>query len=216
LKDLEKFLSPGTLQRKVLKRAEGNLLQLRTLSASFSTSGEFTSNNVSAFGKFYYMRPDEWRVDVLGSFFVPKMVIIQNKTLSVFPEALKGSVNAIAGEFFGYMTGFFNGSVFDGFDNDMTVVSSKGDDFIFTTSSGAITISKKNGGIKEFKDDRILIKVSKSVWFEGLYLPENIEAYSLKDNASLKVRFSGFDVNASTKEDVFNEVFGSGKDKSVP
>jgi len=216
LKDLEKFLGPATLQRKVLKRAEGNLLQLKTLSAGFSTSGEFTSNNVSAFGRFSYMRPDKWRIDVLGSFFAPKMVVIQNKTLSVYPEAMKSSVSGIAGEFFGYMAGFFNGNTFGGFDNDRTVVSTKGDDFTFTSSSGAITISRKNGGIKEFRDDRILIKFTKSGWFEGLYLPENIEAYSLKDNASLKIRFSGFEVNGSMKEDAFNEVYGPGKDKPVP
>jgi len=68
------------------------------LTAGFSCSGEFTSNNMSAFGRFYYMRPDKWRVDVLGSFFAPKIVIIRNKSLMVYPEAMKDSVSGIAGE----------------------------------------------------------------------------------------------------------------------
>ena len=120
-------------------------------------------------------------------------------------------MNGIAGEFFGYMTGFFNGSTFDSFDNDKTVVSRKGDDFTYTSSSASITISKNDGGIKEFKDDSILIKFRENVWFEGLCVPEKIEAYSLKDNASLKIKFGSFNVNGDTKEDIFDEVYGPGK-----
>jgi tetratricopeptide (TPR) repeat protein len=203
LKEMEKFLLPDTLRRKVLKRAAGNLLQVKNLSAGFSAAGEFMSNNTRSFGKLYYSRPDKWRADVLGSFFAPEAVLIQNNGLKVYPEAMGGAVNGLGKDFFDYLTGFFNGSIFDSFDSDQTVVTVKGDIFTYSSGGRLVKVSKKDGSVSEYSDGKVLIKFGKSAWHGGLLLPAEIDVYSLKDKAAMKIKLNGFEVNHKMSDETF-------------
>lgn len=203
LAGMEKFLLPDTLRRKVLKRAEGNLIQVKDLTVNFSASGEFVSNNTRAYGRLYYLRPDKWKAEILGSFFAPKAVLIQNNGLKVYPEAMDATVVPLAKDVFGYLTGFFNGSIPLSFDTDATVVSVKGDNYTYSLGGRRLTVSKRDGSLKEYADEKVLIVFGKSAWSEGLILPAEINIYSLAEKAALKIKFSGYVLNAKLKESVF-------------
>lgn len=203
IKELEKFVLPGTMQRKTLKRAVGNLLQVRTLKVNFTASGEFSSNNIHTLGVFTYERPARWRADLLGSFYAPSIIAVFDQKLRIYPESLAGSLDPSLETLLGQISAYFNGGMAAAFDSDNVSAVMKSGAYVYTEGTGALSIDTSNGAIKEYKRGGITVKFGKYEWVEGLFLPKSMDIYMPGAKAAAKIKFQKYQLNTKLKEGAF-------------
>jgi tetratricopeptide (TPR) repeat protein len=204
LNQLEKLVLPGTLQRKLLKRAAGNLLQVRTLSANFTVSGQASSVNFRFLGMFQYLRPEQWRVDILGNFMAPSAVIIQNQSLEVYPRSLRGSFSPESLQLFENIKDFFNTRLLDEFDGEKVQTKVKGHYLLFEKSDKSLLIDRRDGTVREYQiKDRMVLRFRTHSREEGLHLPSEINMYYPREKTSATLKLYHFILNKPMEEKVF-------------
>ncbi|MFH1368423.1 MAG: tetratricopeptide repeat protein [Elusimicrobiota bacterium] len=203
LKKMESLVMPKTIQRKLLKRAVGNLLQVRTLRFNFSLAGVISSNNIHSLGTFTYLRPGEWRIDVLGSFFAPKMVIIRKDVVKIFPEALSKDIDARAMPLFDKISGYFNADLLESFDSDQTVSEKKNKRIIYSLGGRTLVIDSSNGFVSEYSDKSAVVKFGKYSRVEGIYLPAEMDIFIRAEKSSAKMKFRQYILNEELDNGIF-------------
>jgi outer membrane lipoprotein-sorting protein len=204
IESLEKLVLPKTLQRKMLKRAIGNLLQVKSLKTNFTISAKTKEINHRSFGIFQYSRPSKWRIDILGTFLAPQIIIIENKKLNIYPKALDKNISSGQLVSLGKIKEYFNTQILDKFDSEETEVDEKGDEYIYTLNNEELTIHKKRGFVSKYrKGNDIVLEFTRQVLFEGLYLPYAIEITLPKDGIYAEIKIQNIALNEDLKEDVF-------------
>ncbi|MCB4791114.1 MAG: tetratricopeptide repeat protein [Elusimicrobia bacterium] len=218
IKALEKFVLPKTVQRKLLKRAIGNLLQVSSLRSNFSITGRNSGVNFYSFGTFQYKRPARWRVDILGNFLMPHVVIVQNKGLKIYPKDLQENDSVFNLDCLDRVKAYFNTEILAKFDSDRTAVSVKRNLYTYRLDAMALVIDSRTGAIKEYKEsNKMEIAFRKQVQYEGLYLPLDINIYLPDKNISAQIKIKDFDINNSIEDGVFTpfekEIIKQGENK---
>lgn len=204
IKSVEKNVLPGTLQRKTLKRAVGNFLQISSLGLDFTVFGESDEYNFHAFGRFKYKRPKLWRVDILGSFFAPQMVIVKNREIEIHPKQLNNKFSDNHKNILEEIGKYFNTNLIDEFDDEKVKIEKRGSSYCYSLSNKKLVISNKDGTIREFSvEDEIMVKFGKYKLVEGLYLPRDIQIYFVKDDLSVKLKLRNFILNKKIKDTYF-------------
>jgi tetratricopeptide (TPR) repeat protein len=205
VKALEKRVMPQTLQRQVLKRAEGNLLQIRTLRLNFTVKGETQAENFRFFGVFHYFRPDRWRIDVLGSFLAPQVVVIQKQYLEIYPPSLEERLTPDARALLGQVREFFNADFLSEFDAASVTSRKRGCHYIYEKGDRSLLIDHRDGTVREYKiKDRVIMRFKKYRKEEGLYLPEQIQLYSVPEKTSAAISLQGYILNQNLDESLFD------------
>lgn len=205
IKQIVKLVLPNTLQRKVLKRAVGNLLQISSLKVNFSVYGRLKDTNFRVIGIFQYIRPELWRIDVLGNFMAPQVVIIQNKSLNFYPSAFGSSIPAEVRGIFEQMGKCFNSKLVDEFDSTLVKTEVKGGCYVYLNGGKSMLICRKTGVLKEYRaDDSAVLRFRKYVLEQGLYLPAEIEAYFPKQETSIRIKLRSFILNQSVDSKIFS------------
>ena len=192
VKEMEKLVLPSTLQRKVLKRAIGNLRQLSSLKAGFTAAGSSSGLNFRFAGYFQYLRPGLWRVDVLGNFLAPQAVIIRNNGIRLYPEALDQG----KADIFGRIEKYFNTELLEEFDSDKTVSERRGRRYYYSLGEKSMIIDSDNGTVIEFKPGPgVIYKFKEYDLEEGLYIPVNVDFYSNEDNINTNIKLKNCVIN---------------------
>lgn len=219
---VKKLVLPKTIQRKVLKRAAGNLMQIRSLKANILISGDVRAYNVRSLGQFLYSRPAQWRLDVLGGFLAPRMLIIQdNGSLSIYPKALDETISPIGSAVIDKLKDFFNASLIEEFDNEATGARITGNYFYYHEGDKMMLIDSNTGTLCQYKiENQIMISFRNHSYKEGLYVPQEIEVYIPHDKIHVKVSLRNVILNETLDKSSFeiknNEIPGPGKVKSIP
>lgn len=204
LNKIKKFVLPNTLQRKVLKRAVGNLLQVKTLKANFVVSARTSTENIRSFGVLRYSRPDKWRIDILGNFLAPQIVIIHNETTTVYPKALQNNISGSLLDQISRIKDYFNSNLVDEFDTQTASIQTKGNNYIYSMDNNTLVINSNNGSIERLKKDKeIELIFKKQTLFEGLYLPSEVYILLPKDDISAEIKVKNFILNSQIKDDVY-------------
>ncbi len=194
--EMEKLVLPSTLQRKVLKRAVSNIKQLSSLKAGFSAAGSSSGINFRFAGFFQYLRPELWRVDVLGNFMAPQVIIIQNNGIKLYPEAAANTFNSQKMNIFERVRKYFDAELLEEFDSNKTLSERKGKRYYYTLGEKSIEIDSNNGTVSEFKPgDGVIFKFKDYSLEEGLYIPVDIDVYSSKDNIDAEIKLRNCVVN---------------------
>jgi len=205
IKEMEKLVLPSTLQRKVLKRAIGNLMQVQSLKAGFTVSGNTSNINFRLAGFFQYLHPGLWRVDVLGSFLAPQVVIIQNKGLKLYPQALESSFSREKKDIFDRIEQYFNTGLLEEFDSDKTVSEQKGSKYYYKLGEKSLIIDSESGTVKEFRPGpSVIFKFKGYKLEEGLYVPVDIEVFSGSEKINAKIKLSNCTINKHMEESIFS------------
>lgn len=204
IRDMEKLVLPGTLQRKLLKRAAGNLLQVRSLRLNFAAQGRSNDINFRFLGIFRYLRPELWRVDILGGFMAPQVVVIRNAGLQVYPQALRENISPQSIELFEQVKDLLNTRLLDAFDSERVVTRSKGRCLLYSVGNATLTIDKDNATVREYRDKgRLILKFRSHVHEEGLDLPAEIDIYSGSDKITTNIKLRNFILNENIDQNVF-------------
>ncbi|MBN1621707.1 MAG: tetratricopeptide repeat protein [Endomicrobiales bacterium] len=210
ISQLEKFVLPKTLHRKILKRAVGNLLQVKSLKTNFAISAKTPEYNYRSFGTFQYSRPDKWRIDILGNLFAPQIVIMENHDINVYPQAMNRNISVENLQYLSRIKDYFNADLLEQFDSEDTEVTVKGSDYLYKLGKKTLLIDKKIGMIKEYrKEKQIIMKFRKQTLFEGLYLPSDIDIVLPGENTTAEIKIKNFILNETIKDNVFEPLEGN-------
>ena len=202
--EMEKLVLPSTLQRKVLKRAVGNLLQVSSLKAGFRVSGSSAGVNLRFAGFFQYARPGLWRVDVLGNFLAPQIVIIQNNGIKLYPEALRADISSRKMDIFERIRNYFGAGLLEEFDSDKTVSERRGNSYYYRLGEKTMVIDSKNGTVREFRPGNgVIFKFTGYSLEEGLYIPVDMEVYSQEDKISANIKLKNCVINQPIEDSTF-------------
>jgi tetratricopeptide (TPR) repeat protein len=204
IRDMGKLVLPGTLQRKLLKRAAGNLLQVRSLRLNFAAQGRSNDINFRFLGIFQYLRPELWRVDILGGFMAPRVVVIRNAGLQVYPLALRENLSPQSIELFEQVKDLLNTRLLDAFDSEWVATRSKGHCLLYSVGNATLMIDKDNATVREYEvKDRFILKFRSHVHEEGLDLPAEIDVYSGADKITTNIKLRNFILNENIDQNVF-------------
>ncbi|MHB9154114.1 MAG: tetratricopeptide repeat protein [Endomicrobiales bacterium] len=204
IRKLEKRVLPSTLQRKVLKRAVGNLLQVSSLRLNYVVAGESKSINFRIIGVLQYARPDRWRLDVLGNFLAPQLVIIENRGLSFYPASLGENLAPGTVEMLGRVKDFFNGDLLEEFDSEQAASEARGCFFLYRLGDKTLVIDRRSGTVAEYRVGKdLVLRFRKYTQEEGLFLPGRIDLYSKPDALSASVQLHHLAVNSPVNENAF-------------
>jgi tetratricopeptide (TPR) repeat protein len=205
IKDLERQVLPKTIQRKLLKRAIGNLLQIRTLKLSFTVLTKTPSVNIRNFGLFQYQGPDKWRVDIMGGFLAPKIVVIQNGNLTVRPESMQEQVDEFYMSSLSNIENYLSSRLLEGFDSEDTTVEDRGGSMKYNLGAKSLVIDKMNGAVKEYVDNgNITIKIPGQDYFEGLYIPSSILIVMPKAQSATQIKVKSLILNKDLGKNIFS------------
>ena len=204
MRDIEKKLSPGTLSRKILNRASGNVLKVSTLRMNFTAKGETPSYNFRWVGMFHYMRPDKWRMELMGSFLAPQLLVISNGGIQVSPRSLQDSLAPETLVLLEAVQDYFNAKVIGSFDTPATEIKEKKHRYIYKVRNEELVINRDNGTVEQYRvEKKFVLKFVRYEQVEGLYIPSEIIMYSEPDKTSIRVRLQGFALNTGFPDTMF-------------
>ena len=203
---VRKLVLPKTLQRKALKRAVGNLIQISSLKAQVTVSGRNNLAGASSPGVLQYRRPAEWRLELLGSFLAPRMVFLQSKDeFNVYPRALDAEVSPLSRQVFDGIKNYLNASLLEEFDNETVSSKISGDFFYYSAGDKSMIIDSSSGTVCKYKiDDQLVVNFRDHVLNEGLYIPSVIEVLLPKEKISVKVALRNVVINETLAENTFD------------
>lgn len=206
LKGMEKLVLPGTVQRKMLKRAEGNLRQLSSYKAHFAVTGQTESLNLRCTGIFQYLRPDQWRADILGSFMAPQMVVLKTSgTVHVLPRSLADAVTPPQRMIFELLNSFLNAALPASFDDDDTRIESSRGKYRYIRGEETLVVDASTGEIREYTAaGGLAVCFDRYVVEDGLHLPREVTVRLPHEKTAVTVRFQSPAVNAPMLPDVFS------------
>ncbi len=204
VRGLEKELSTGTLPRKTLKRAAGNVLQVGTLRMNFTAKGETPSYNFRWVGMFHYSRPDKWRMELLGSVLASQLLVISNGGIQVSPRSLESSLTPETVSLLQAVQDYFNAMIIESFNDPATEIKEKKHRFIYKAGNEELVINRDNSTVEQYRvKDEFTLKFVRYERVEGLFIPSDIIMYSEPDRTSLRVRLQGFVLNGSMPDALF-------------
>ncbi len=207
IKKMEKLVLPRTLQRKVLKRAVGNLLQVASLRSTVALTVELPTANIRSYGIFQYRRPRQWRLDILGSFLAPRMVIVQDEEVQVYPRALEGLLSPFGKKVLATIGDFFNTLSIDAFDSETTQTDRKGRYYYYRSGNKSMLIDSDNGTVRQYTvDDTLVLCFRRHTCEEGLYLPSEIEVYLPAEKIQANLKLRNYVLNKPIDQQVFRSV----------
>jgi tetratricopeptide (TPR) repeat protein len=192
----EKLLQPGTFERKLLKRAEGNLKQVSSLRLNFAVQGRARNTNFRLLGIFQYVRPELWRADILGNFMAPQVVVIQNGGIRISPQALSDTVSPESIELFDRVKDLLNARLLEQFDAAGVTVRSKGRRLIYTAGEATLIIDKDSATVREYRiAGRLILTFKSHVREEGLDLPAEIDMVSSREKITTNIKLHNYILN---------------------
>jgi tetratricopeptide (TPR) repeat protein len=204
IKELEKFVLPRTLQRKILYRAIGNLTQITSLKSNFSISGKSKGKNFYSFGVFQYKRPSKWRIDILGNFLTPHVIVVENNGLKIYPEALNNNSDILNTEHLNRLKTYLNAGILKSLDSEKTIITKNGTHYIYKLEEKTLEIDAKDGTITNYSDSgKITVNFRKQVHYEGLYLPLEAEIYLPDKDMFVQIKVRDFGINKTMEDEVF-------------
>ncbi len=138
------FAAKG-LSRRWLKRAEGNLRQIKSLAGQVTLEGSGL-RSFQLQGLFYYKQPQLFRFEFLGPMFVPQALLVKNESglhwSSPEWERSAGDDQDLWLKLFG---DFLSGDVFRSFDSQDVTVKAKGRTLVYSGPSGELDIDTARG-----------------------------------------------------------------------
>jgi outer membrane lipoprotein-sorting protein len=203
---LEKLVLPATIQRKLLKMAIANVLQIATLKTNFIISGQASDRNYRFVGILQYARPDRWRADILGSFMAPQIIIMSNGyQTDIFPHALQSSLLASGKNILQQVSGYFNAALIKKFDKQETLSRKKGGRIIYTLNDERLIIDRDSGMVCEYYGQSgMFIRFKRFQWEEGLRLPHRIELCLPQEKISSEIEITNYHLNQNLPDDIFS------------
>lgn len=213
IKALDKQVLPGTLQRKMLKRAEGNLRQLSSYKAHFAVSGAAGNYNLRCTGIFQYLRPDRWRADILGSFMAPQMIVIKDSgTVHVVPASLSDAVTPQHRMIFDLLSGFLNAALAVSFDDDSVRIEASRGNIRYIRGNESLLLDADNGEIREYSAaDGLTVIFKAYVVEDGLHLPREVTVRLPNAATAVTIRFQAPSVNGLMAPEVFSAPLATGQ-----
>jgi len=204
LRGLEKLVLPSTIQRKVLKRAEGNLLQISSIKASVLISAKSREYNYRSFGHFSYLRPGMWRVDILGNFMAPSLVIIENGGLKFYPRAMAVDPYVYGSLAANQVGNFLNASVLKQFDSPDVKTERRGSIFYYKLAGKELEIDSHTGTVSRFvSGNELSVQFSGHALVEGLYIPSKVNIRIFKLGLEALIELKDASVNTRIDKSVF-------------
>ncbi|MGA2090039.1 MAG: tetratricopeptide repeat protein [Endomicrobiales bacterium] len=203
LKALEKLVLPGTIQRKLLKRAEDNLKQIRSMNATVLVSAASQDFNFRSFGRFKYLRPSSWRVDILGSFLAPQFAVIATPDILVYPAAISQNVTPEQLRLLGSVMDWFNGALIDRFDSDKTIISSHGNKIYYRLDTAVMVLDKRDGILEECTSPDYQVTFKDYHSQDGVAVPCRIQAGWKSHHVSAEITFKSLIINEPVEPSEF-------------
>jgi tetratricopeptide (TPR) repeat protein len=204
---------PDSAPRRLLKHVEGNFRQLRSLAGYADIDGGRDGRAFRARGVFYYARPDLFRFEFLGPFFVPQALLVQNAEgrrwlpdRAAAGAALSDGEDADVGRWLAALSAFLSGDVAAAFDDPSVHVVSERGRVRYTGPRGeleadaetrvvtALELSDPDGGTARFRFDGYSE-------VEGLWVPSRVECELPDTGFRLTVELRGLKVNTLGQED---------------
>ncbi len=203
VKALEKLVLPGTLQRKLLKRAADNAKQIRSLNATLLLTAASKEFNIRSFGMFKYLRPSSWRIDILGSFLTPRFALVAAPDVRITPAALSQNLAPGQLSLLSSVAGWFNGSLIERFDSDKTVITAKGNKIYYRLDDAAMVIDKRDGTLIECTTPDCRILFSRYRFEDGIAVACRMQAVWTSPRLSAEINFQSLSVNEPVEPAVF-------------
>ncbi|MBI4397326.1 MAG: tetratricopeptide repeat protein [Elusimicrobia bacterium] len=140
-KSLLKRIGSKGEPRDVLKRVEGNLRQLQSLTGSVDVGFQNGSRRVQAHGLFYYRKPQQFRMEFLGPFFMPQVLLVQTPSGMHWRSSKEDASDWPKREEWLRLLGdFLSGELLHRFDGADVRVSREGGELVYSAAFGELRI----------------------------------------------------------------------------
>jgi tetratricopeptide (TPR) repeat protein len=181
LKGHERYLLPKTEARRLLKRVEGNFRQLHSLAGTMRLQGKEKGRTFHGRGLFFYSRPQLFRLEFWGPFFVPQALLLKN------PEGLHWVPPQPSGPWaqqeawLALLGDFLSGELASRFDDPAVVVENKGSVILYRAAFGEARLDARKKVLTDLHwkgadaagDLRVRFRDYREV--EGLSVPARVE-----------------------------------------
>lgn len=214
LAEAEKLSAPEQVRAYYLERALANLADIKTFKAGFSASGNSDGINFRFAGVFRYSKPGLWRVDVLGSFMAPELVIIQNEGLAFYPEALSEEYSRLKTGLIGRAQDYLSPKNMAELRSEKAVSVKKSGRYIYSVGEKSLNIDKANCTIKEYQPSAgTLIRFNAYTVCDGFRVPVDMDVFSKSDKFSAGIKFGSCSVNKPADAGIFDPPAKAALDK---
>lgn len=197
---------PQSGPRTLLKRMEGTFLQVASLSGAASVTVTADRRSVTGQSLFYYVRPGLFRIELWGSFFAPRAVMVYDGKAHWSPPGLQtpggeddwlplwGSV--LTGEFFRW------------FDDPAVEVRQEGTVVWYRLPDRELAVDARSrclawARVRLPGGKTVELKFTDPREQDGLVLPTAVEGQSSEDATGFVLRFSRMTVNPSLNPALF-------------
>lgn len=129
------------LPRRQLRLVERNLKRLHTLVGVLQVDGKQLGRSFHAQGVFYYAEPRRFRLEIMGPFFVPQALVVQNaQGFHIAPAEMENFALENPRAWMGLLGDFFSGDIVKAFGNTRSRVTQRGGLATFTIPAGEIQV----------------------------------------------------------------------------
>lgn len=196
---------PLSAPRTLLKRVEGNYRQVTALSGLAAVRVRAGGNSLAGQGLFYYRRPDLFRLEVLGPFFIPQAVLVYNGEAHWTPGV---STSGDEGSWLALWANVLSGDFFKRFDDPSVQVRQEGTTLVYVSKTAELRLDARAKSLVEAKistgtGEPVLLKFSSPHEEEGLMMPLSVEGESPRGGFSFKLEFSRLSINPTLKPSLF-------------
>ena len=191
--------------RALLKRVEGNFIQLQGLSGLAEVSGRAGPLPLRGSALFHYGRPDRFRFELIGPLFFPQALLVSAGGRTQWTPAEVGEVDA--GPWIAALGRVLSGQIFRAFDDPSIEVRREGGQLVYRSAAGSLRVDIKGKSLAEAVvpspagEVRLVFSEHKEV--DGLWLPGRVDVASDIPAFRLILRFSRLAVNPALGPDLF-------------
>lgn len=199
-------VTPLSAPRTLLKRVEGNFLQLRGLSGLAAVSGQAGPLPLRGSAFFHYGNPDRFRFEILGPFFAPQAVLVASGGRSQWTPSEAGGIDA--GPWLSVLGQVLSGKFFDAFDDPAVEVQRDGGRLVYRSSAGTVRVDVKGKSLVDVVvpspgGGTVRLAFSEHREVDGLLLPGRVDVASDIPAFRLLLRFSRLAVNPPLDSTLF-------------
>jgi tetratricopeptide (TPR) repeat protein len=197
------MVTPLTAARTVLKRAEADFRSLRGGAGAVTMTARKGLVSVDADGVFYYRRPGDFRLEILGAFGVPEAVAVRTASgMRVVPEGADIGLPPESSSVLAALADVLSGAMTARFDDASVAVRRRGSDLTYSGSAGELTIDGRGQTVTCWSDGTSSLFLSEYKAVDGVRWPGVIRLV-VADGTSVTLSFKNPKMNPALDGDLF-------------
>ncbi len=183
-------LAPKTAARAALKRVEGNFRPLRGAAGAVTVTVRRGPVSVDAQGIFYYRRPGDFRLEILGAFGVPEALVIRTTDgVHVFPSGTENLAPPESQVWWEALGDVLSGGMTAKFDDASVLVQRKRSTLFYRGAAGTLEIDGRTKLLSGFSSPDLTLRFEDYREVDGVWWPGVIRLEAPRRKISVKLVF---------------------------